>query len=104
MSRTNAKIPVTSLCGAESAGGVGSKRVQPAPIDVNLDPGVRVALANRVEAPETVVSAADEAGDVAGRHAERPQHDRHRGRVELAVAAPRLEQEVVERVFSGAGG
>lgn len=63
-----------------------------------LDPRVGVALADGVEAAEAIVGAADEPGDVAGWDADGSEEDGHCGRVELAMTAVRLEEEMVEGV------
>src|SRR5262249_44829748 len=72
-------------------------------LDVDLDPRVRVALPHGVEFAELVVRPADEAVDVARRNVDRAKQNRQRRRVELAVTALRLEQEVVERLFGAPG-
>src|SRR6185436_6059719 len=83
------------------------RRIEESPagsVEVHLHPRVDVSLTDGVEASEPVVNPADEARYVPGRNAERSQKYGHRGRIELAVASVRLEEEVVERVFRRAGG
>ena len=75
---------------------VGSKRCQRA-VDQRLGPGVRVGLAD----DHVVAARIDLAALVAGDHARRnpggaQQHDERAG-VVLAEAAPRVEQEAVDR-------
>jgi hypothetical protein len=59
---------------------------------------VSITLAHGVIASEAIVGTTDEPGDVAGRNVLLAEQDDHRRRIELAMAAPRNEEKIVEWV------
>src|SRR4029079_17937665 len=75
-------------------------RIDPLPTAIReprLHPRVRVALPHHVITLERVLLAAQETGDEARRAPLATQHHYHRRGEELAMPAPRAEQEILQR-------
>src|SRR5262249_59038889 len=68
------------------------------PGEVDLDPGMRVRLANRVNVGRLVVFARLEAVDQARGHVARAQHQDHRRSEIFTMSLARVEEEVGHRV------
>ena len=81
--------------GATAAGRV---EAPPFAVDDRLGPGVRIGLADDHVAAARIDLAALVAGDHARRNPGRAQQQHERARVVLAEAAPRVEQEAVDRI------
>src|SRR3990167_3691511 len=65
--------------------------------EIGLDPGVSVALADRVGPADVVPLALLEPGHHPGRNSEDPEQHRHAAREVLAVPLPPGKEEVLER-------
>ncbi len=66
--------------------------------EIDLDPGVRVALADDVVAGEVVVFAGQKSGDVTRGNPHGAQHHRHRRGEIFAVAGAAHEKKIGERI------